>query len=93
VRAHVPAVGQQGHGAKQIARGYFDDHHRQGQQDHPAGIAFTVSVYNIKAVAVFPALKRVDVHATAFFSKLHYYHYQSLPFAVNPIGAVFGDSS
>ncbi len=60
--SHVPAICQQGHGAKQIARGNLDNHHRKGQHNNPASIAFSVPVFNIIMVAVFPFLQRVYMH-------------------------------
>jgi len=40
VRAHVPAIGEQGHRVVVPAAGDFGDHHDQGEQHGVAGVAF-----------------------------------------------------
>ena len=60
---HVPSVCQQGHGAEKIPRADLDNHHRQGQQDNPAGIAFTVPVFDIIMVSMFPLFQGVNMHS------------------------------
>jgi hypothetical protein len=60
--SHVPAIGQQGHGAKNVSGRNFYNHHRKGQQDNPFGIAFSLVVFDVKPVAVFPAVQVVNVH-------------------------------
>ena len=60
--ARVPANDQLCHGAKQIALANLNNHHRQGQHNHSAGVALAASVFNIIAVAVFPFLQRVNKH-------------------------------
>ena len=40
VRSHMPAIGEQSHGAEQPAADNLDDHHHQSQPDDPVGVAF-----------------------------------------------------
>ena len=64
--AWVP-ICQQGHGAKNVTGSNFDNHHREGQQDNPSGIAFGLAVFNVKPVTVLPAVQVVNVHSVIKF--------------------------
>jgi hypothetical protein len=52
VGAHVPAIGQQGHGVEVIAPGNLQGHHGQGQQHRQLGFLFRQGVACIKDVGV-----------------------------------------
>ncbi len=60
--AHVPAVGQEGHGAEQQAGKNFYDHHGDGEQNDAQGIALAVLVGLVKAVLVLPFVEIIDMH-------------------------------
>jgi hypothetical protein len=64
VRRHVPAVREQRHRAEGRARGDLDHHHREGQDDDPAGLAFAgVDLLGSERVRVLPAVDLDLVHA------------------------------
>ena len=54
--SHVPAVGQEGHGAVNETGKDFDGHHDDRQKDHLPGIFFTPEGCVVKAMVVPPLL-------------------------------------
>jgi hypothetical protein len=60
--SHVPAIGQQGHGAENVTGRNFYDHHRKGQDNNPSRIAFGLIVFNVEAMVVLPEVQVVNVH-------------------------------
>ena len=62
MRAHVPAVGQQGHGVVPPAGGDLDHHHGGGDPHHQTRAPFGGLAANVKDVIVLPVRKIVDMH-------------------------------
>eukprot|EP01022_Parablepharisma_sp_SALTPOND_P021856 TRINITY_DN43714_c0_g1_i1.p6 TRINITY_DN43714_c0_g1~~TRINITY_DN43714_c0_g1_i1.p6 ORF type:complete len:319 (+),score=122.47 TRINITY_DN43714_c0_g1_i1:1736-2692(+) len=63
VGGHVPAVGQQGHGAEDDARGHLHHHHHRGQGDDQAGAVLVARLgraQKVVAVAVRLQMFRVQ---------------------------------
>ena len=54
VGAHVPAIGQQGHGAKGRPGNDFHDHHGEGEPDHAPGVPFAFCLNGVETVLVLP---------------------------------------
>ena len=61
MRPHVPAVGQQGHGAAPPAHRDFQHHGHQGQCQHPARARLALPVAAVKAVTVAPGFEVVGM--------------------------------
>ncbi len=55
MRAHVPAVGEQGHGVEEPAPGDFRHHHDRRQPHGQACLALGTEVAGVELVAVLPA--------------------------------------
>ncbi|OGV63482.1 MAG: hypothetical protein A2283_05265 [Lentisphaerae bacterium RIFOXYA12_FULL_48_11] len=53
VRAHVPAVGKQGHGVKHPAGDDLDEYHGYSQQDNPHGFLFSLFPSVVEDVRMF----------------------------------------
>ena len=54
VRTHVPAIGQQGHGAQPRASRDFEHHRHQRDPQHRPGAAFGACVRTVEVVCVMP---------------------------------------
>jgi hypothetical protein len=69
--AHVEAVGQQGHGVVEPARGDLHRHHHGGDPQHPAGAALAGGVAGIEDMLMPPGGGVVGVHPRVLTADLH----------------------
>jgi hypothetical protein len=66
MRAHMPGIRLQRHGAKNRPRGDLQDHHDGSEQYNVQGFPLVRRIYRREIMLMLPFLQVINMHATDF---------------------------